>query len=272
MKAFLIDVAKCNGCFSCQVACKDEHCGADWTPYSKPQPETGQFWIKVNERVRGQVPWVRLAYTPILCVHCGEDAPCMVVAPEGAVYRREDGLVIIDPEKAKGCKEVAEACPLGAVYWNEEREVPQKCTGCAHLLDNGWSVPRCVDVCPTEALMFGEEEDLAEVLSGSVSLPEVVGFEGRVFYKNLPRRFVAGTAVDFDAREVVIGAQVELSKRLGGVLALKRSDEFGDFIFQQVEPGEYVLRIEAEGYQGAILDVDLSERDLSVGDVPMRKL
>jgi len=55
MKAFVIDVARCNGCYSCQIACKDEHVGNDWTPYTKPQPDTGQFWLKQNEFVRGTV-------------------------------------------------------------------------------------------------------------------------------------------------------------------------------------------------------------------------
>jgi Fe-S-cluster-containing dehydrogenase component len=46
MKAFTIDESKCVGCYSCQISCKDEHCGNDWTPYAKPQPETGHFWVK----------------------------------------------------------------------------------------------------------------------------------------------------------------------------------------------------------------------------------
>ena len=50
MKVFVIDVGICNGCYSCQIACKDEHVGNDWTPYAKPQPDTGQFWLK-HERV-----------------------------------------------------------------------------------------------------------------------------------------------------------------------------------------------------------------------------
>ena len=31
-KVFVIDVAKCNGCHSCQIVCKDEHVANDWTP------------------------------------------------------------------------------------------------------------------------------------------------------------------------------------------------------------------------------------------------
>lgn len=38
-KAFLIDYNKCNGCYSCQIACKDEFCDQAWLPYSEAQPE-----------------------------------------------------------------------------------------------------------------------------------------------------------------------------------------------------------------------------------------
>jgi Fe-S-cluster-containing dehydrogenase component len=42
MKALVIDVNKCNGCYNCHIASKDEHVGNDWTPYAKPQPDTGE--------------------------------------------------------------------------------------------------------------------------------------------------------------------------------------------------------------------------------------
>ena len=96
-KAFVIDVAKCSGCYNCQLACKDEHAENDWTPYAKPQPLTGQFWCRVTDHVQGTIPKVRIHYIPRLCNHC-KNAPCMAAAENGAVYRREDGLIIIDPE------------------------------------------------------------------------------------------------------------------------------------------------------------------------------
>jgi Fe-S-cluster-containing dehydrogenase component len=55
MKVFAFDLSICNGCYCCQVACKDEHGANDWMPYAKPQPDTGQFWVKVQENVRGTV-------------------------------------------------------------------------------------------------------------------------------------------------------------------------------------------------------------------------
>lgn len=123
-KVFVFDVAKCNGCRNCQIACKDEHVDNDWSPIARPQPDTGHFWCRIEERVRGQVPKVRVSYVMHRCQHCA-DAPCMAAAPE-AVYRREDGLVIVDPEKAAGRRDLVEACPYGAIFWNGELGIPQK--------------------------------------------------------------------------------------------------------------------------------------------------
>jgi Fe-S-cluster-containing dehydrogenase component len=89
-KVFVIDIAKCNGCHNCQVVCKDEHVGNDWSPIAKPQPEVGQFWLELTERVRGTVPKVKVAYRPHLCMHC-DDAPCIESCKvEGALYKRPD--------------------------------------------------------------------------------------------------------------------------------------------------------------------------------------
>ncbi len=52
-KVMIIDITKCNGCYNCQIACKDEHVGNDWTPIAKPQPDTGQFWTHVEEYRKG---------------------------------------------------------------------------------------------------------------------------------------------------------------------------------------------------------------------------
>lgn len=262
MKAFLIDVARCNGCRNCQISCKDEHCDTSWMPYAAAQPMTGQFWCNVDERIRGSVPVVKVTYTPQLCGHCDE-APCMAVAENDAVYRREDGLVIIDPVKAKGQKAIAEACPMGAVFWNDELDLPQKCTGCAHLLDDGWAVPRCVDACPTDALAFGEESEFD--LAGAELLEPVAGLGAHVWYKNLAKRFVAGCIVDFDAREVVVGEKVVLLDERGTEIAVVDSDEFGDFMFDQIPAARYSVRI-----AGRERMADATEKDVNLGDISLK--
>ena len=130
-----IDSSRCMACYACFMACKDEHCGWD-TTVSKSQPHMGQFWMNIIEWERGDNErHIKTATVPTPCSHCDNPA-CVAAAKDGAVYKRADGIVIIDPEKAKGQKQIVEACPVGAVYWNAELEIPQKCTMCAHLLDD----------------------------------------------------------------------------------------------------------------------------------------
>lgn len=268
MKVFVYDLSKCNGCHNCQIVCKDEHCDNDWSPIAKPQPDTGHFWCKVDEEVCGKTPHVRVNYLPHHCNHC-DNAPCMKAAP-GAIYKREDGLVIIDPEKSKGNDAVVKACPYGEIFWNEELQIPQKCTGCAHLLDDGWTVPRCVDACCTGALRFGEEEDFAEELENAeVLLPES-GCAPRVYYLNKPKRFVAATVVDIDADEVVISATCQLQRKSDEALVAESlTDEMGDIVFEDVEPGDYYLQVKKEGYLTRWIDADVSERDCSIPELQL---
>ena len=44
---FVIDITKCNGCYNCFLACRDEHCGNDFPCYAAPQPMNGHFWMKM---------------------------------------------------------------------------------------------------------------------------------------------------------------------------------------------------------------------------------
>ncbi len=196
----VIDITRCNGCYSCFLACRDEYCGNDYPPYSLSQPFSGHFWMRIIERERGQYPKVKVAYTPVLCMHC-EDPPCAKASPNNAVYQRADGIVIIDPEKAVGQKEIVSACPYRVIYWNEEKNIPQKCTFCAHLLDQGWKEPRCVEVCPTLALVFGDIEDPKSEISKLIASGKVEALNPeyelgeKVYYIGLPKKFIAGTVV-----------------------------------------------------------------------------
>ena len=50
----VMDVTRCNGCYNCFLACKDEHCGNDFAPYSLSQPMTGHYWMRLIEKERGK--------------------------------------------------------------------------------------------------------------------------------------------------------------------------------------------------------------------------
>lgn len=258
----MIDISRCVGCHSCQIACKDEHCGNDWTPYAKSQPDTGQFWMKVNEHIRGTIPKVKVAYVPVFCQHC-EDAPCQAACPESAIYKRDDGLVVIDPVKCSGCKDCMAACPYDVIYYNDELKITQKCTGCAHLLERGWTVPRCVDNCPSGALLFGDESEFD--LSNAEILHPEHNLKTRVYYKNLPKRFIAGTVYDPETEEVVIGAACTISGDSSGFTA---TNGFGDFWFEGLPVGSFTLTINAESKSLTITDIN-TEKDVNLGDIPM---
>lgn len=268
MKTFVYDASLCNGCYCCQIACKDEHVDNDWSPIARPQPEVGHFWLKLNEFVRGTVPKVRVTYLPVVCQHC-EEAPCMeACTAESAIYRREDGLIIIDPERCSGCMDCSDVCPYDAIYFNETYNIAQKCTGCAHLLDSGWSGPRCVDACPNGALQYIEGCELRESRSAEYLYPDF-NTRPRMLYLNLPGKFIAGTLYDPVARDVVEGAACVLTDSENGKQRKTVSDGFGDFWFTNLDSGEYDLEIRAPGFQLKSIAHIKAEEDVNLGDIPL---
>ena len=271
MKALVIDVSKCNGCYNCQIACKDEHCGNDWMPYAKPQPDTGQFWLKMVEEERGTVPKVRVTYTPTLCMHCDE-APCIPACRFEAIYKRDDGIVIIDPEKCNGCGDCINECPYKAIYLNEDLSVAQKCTMCAHLLDRGWKEPRCVDACPTEALKFGEEDELKDLISKAEVIHPEFKTRPRVYYIGLPGRFVAGAVYDPEEDKCLEGATVILTDTETGEKFTLKTDNYGDFWFENMKDDHtYSLKIEKGGYTPSEIEDICTKKDVNVGDIELNK-
>ncbi len=272
MKAFYVDLSVCNGCYCCQVACKDEHVANDWTPYARPQPDTGQFWLGITELTRGQVPHVKVTYIPKLCHHCDE-APCIACCEPEAIYQREDGLVIIDPEKCTGCKLCKAACPHDAIFFNEHLNIAQKCTGCAHLLDNDpeeWPVPRCVDQCPTDALRFGEASELGALIEGAEVLNPGAGTKSRVYYRHLPRKFVAGTVYDPVEKEVIIGAKCTLADDATGERFTAETDAFGDFWIRGLADDRTFTLTIRKGRKTHRIEGVRTDIDRSLGDIPMR--
>jgi len=250
----IVDITRCNGCHNCFLSCRDEYCGNDYPPYSAAQPYSGHFWMRVIEKERGKYPKVKVAYTPIPCMHC-EQPGCVESALNNAVYKREDGIVLIDPEKAEGQKQIMSGCPYRVIYWNDEKNIPQKCTFCAHLLDAGWKEPRCVEACPTGALIFGDLNDPASEISKLMAsgrteeLHNEYGMQPKVRYIGLPKRFIAGEVILKDKQdECAEGVTVTLSGK--GESRETKTDNYGDFEFENLAADkEYTLVIDKNGYK-----------------------
>ena len=270
-KGILIDVNRCTGCYNCFLACRDEHFGNDYLPLSAAQPLNGQFWMQIKEIERGKFPRPKLSYIPVPCMQC-KDAPCIEAAKDNAVYRRDDGVVVIDPEKIKGQKDVVNACPYRAIFWNEEKQIAQKCTLCAHRLDQGEKQPRCVESCPTGAMYFGDLDDAeseiavqAKALNAGAFHPEY-GTDPSVLYAGIPKKFVAGEVVLADRTEEC-AAGVKLVIEGNGETRELLSDAYGDFEFEGLEKGmTYTLSVEKQGYASYTTEV-FTRTDVYLGEI-----
>ncbi len=144
--AMLIDLRKCIGCHSCSVACKAEN-----------EVPLGVFrsWVKVIQK--GTYPHVTRSFMPILCNNC-EEPICVTNCPVRASYKRDDGIVMVDPHRCIGCRYCMASCPYDVRHVNPLRKIVQKCNFCAHRVDAGLE-PACVETCLGGARVFGDLND-----------------------------------------------------------------------------------------------------------------
>jgi Fe-S-cluster-containing dehydrogenase component len=271
----IIDVAECTNCNLCTLATMDEYVGNDWPGYAAPMPKHGHKWINILQKERGQVPMIDIAYVPTMCNHC-DNAPCMKADKVGAIKKRDDGIVIIDPVKAKGQRHLVEACPYGHIWWNEDLQLPQIWTFDAHLIDQGWQQTRGQQSCPTGAMraLKVEDEEMARMAreDGLEVLKGELGTRPRVYYRNLWRYikcFIGGalSAEDNGIVDCVEGAQVRLSKG-GRIIAETTSDNYGDFKFDKLDEdsGSYVIEISIDGRSKRTVEVTLGP-SINLGEI-----
>jgi len=146
-RTMVVDLDRCIGCKSCEVACKQENgvvLGCTWNKVLTVGP-TGTY------------PDIEMYYLPTMCQEC-KDSPCVKVCPTGASYKSEDGVVLVDKEKCIGCRYCMMACPYGVRTFNEETKVVEKCTLCAQLQAVG-EEPACVKICPAKCRFVGDIDD-----------------------------------------------------------------------------------------------------------------
>jgi Fe-S-cluster-containing dehydrogenase component len=269
----IVDVARCDNCRLCFLAAKDEYVGNDFPGYSAAQPAQGHNWIDIVRKERGGYPLVEARFMPVMCNHC-DDAPCMKAAKNNAITKRPDGIVIIDPVRSRGQKAIADACPYGAVSWNEEKQIPQAWIFDAHLLDQGWTKTRAEQSCPTDVFRSVKVEDremqrIRDEEGLAVLQPEL-GTRPRVYYKNLHLMtscFVGGSVVvDIKGVEECAAGAVAVLKRNGSEVGRAITDTFGEWKIDGLEPGSGQYQLEVSGASGRLsMQFDLGDESRYLG-------
>ena len=171
-----IDVDKCIGCNRCVEACKAENDVPDEPYFFRTWVERytihadGETTVEcistkpapVDQVAPEDPSVVRTFFVPKLCNQCAHP-PCVQVCPVGATFQTKDGVVLVDEKRCIGCRYCIQACPYGARYLNPRTRTADKCTFCYHRVTKGL-LPACVEVCPTEARIFGDMKGRADRL------------------------------------------------------------------------------------------------------------
>jgi Fe-S-cluster-containing dehydrogenase component len=197
-----IEVDKCIGCNRCAEACKAENDVPDepfyfrtWVErYVITRDDTFVEAISVKGRSTREGPQddrdvLRTFFVPKLCNHCA-NPPCVQVCPVGATFATEDGVVLVDKERCVGCRYCIQACPYGMRYLHPKTRTADKCTFCYHRVVKGLA-PACVEVCPTQARIFGDLRSRASRLVRFTRMNKIhvlkpaLNTEPKVYYAQL---------------------------------------------------------------------------------------
>lgn len=133
---FLVDLNKCIGCRSCEMACQNEQ----------------RLGAASHRRVTSLADKQEnvFAFLSMSCNHCLNPA-CIAACPNKCFKKRRDGIVVHNPLKCNACASCIGSCPFGAPHFNPGTGKIAKCNFCMERLAKKLK-PACVAACITEAL------------------------------------------------------------------------------------------------------------------------
>jgi nitrate reductase / nitrite oxidoreductase, beta subunit len=171
---------------------------AGWLPESEhwAQPNLGEDEpagsVQQGTYIAGLPHDVWMFYLQRICNHCTYPG-CLAACPRKAIYKQEDGFVLIDQERCRGYRECMRACPYKKIFYNNTTRVSEKCIGCYPFMEQG-EMNRCVTACIGRIRLSGyisppDQVDpknpmdyLVHVRKAVVPLYPQYGTEPNVFY------------------------------------------------------------------------------------------
>ncbi|MCW4050994.1 MAG: 4Fe-4S dicluster domain-containing protein [Candidatus Bathyarchaeota archaeon] len=133
-KVLQVDMEKCVGCHTCEVACSLKHTG-------RVHPARSRIKVISYEK-RGEYH----NYIPMVCQQCSTPL-CMEACPTNAISKNEYGAMVVDDQACVGCRVCSMICPIGGVSIDPVTNVAFKCDLCD-------GDPECVKYCDVEAITY----------------------------------------------------------------------------------------------------------------------